>query len=714
MKRTPDFYRGFLVPGDYLLEEALGAGQDGEVWRVLKRTLKKTFAVKFLNAVEDKDKRRRFDTEIEILASLHHPNIISISDKNEATNPRTKQIVPFYVMEFLEASPLDEYLDNHQEKTLRVFCSLLEQTALALLEVHSNGLSHGDIKSANVMVVKKTGTPILTDFGFGLKPGESGNRTEYPSSSYEAPEGLTPQQADVYRLGRTFLDALARARKRLSRVVDSELTEQLTALTEEPSDAVLERAISRLEAIQEKARISSAAREAYVELASRIPELSTSPRGTIVSDPIQGFITLSSRARAIIDLPEFQRLRHQKHIPECELVYPAMTQTRLECAFGTFGQMVKYTRALADLPLFRSAQDAPEISLALAGCLLVELGRYPFSHIVRQVSPHSTNLQPSVRAASLVVSGRIREILETEWNISAETMADLLTAGDSDRFTKIQKLAAYLLNGTLSAAAVDNLLRTAWRAGLRHSFDEERFTRAIRISPSTFQIAFPIDRLTALGDFLSARHSIIERVYGFHTVRSARKMLLHAFFEVGNFEDIPDSDDAFFETIVSRSREAGLTRALNLLVWYRKRAIHKQLMAFDSIGENEQNLIEAWAHYADAPDSLRLEVAFSKRVEEALSRLCKFPLEPGSVVFDFGERPPSFDVPLLGPEGQEVEAKAFSPFRQLREVATRTSFVQRLFLTADASAKLHSNTRSQIMNIVYSVLFDQPERERYL
>src|SRR5271157_2014126 len=105
MKKEPDFLSGCLIPGDYVLEVYLGGGQDGEVWRAVRRSLRKPFAVKFLNAIEE-DKTRRFNTEIEILASLNHPNIISISDKGEAFNPKTQKIVPFYVMDYLEAVPL--------------------------------------------------------------------------------------------------------------------------------------------------------------------------------------------------------------------------------------------------------------------------------------------------------------------------------------------------------------------------------------------------------------------------------------------------------------------------------------------------------------------------------------------------------------------------------------------------------------------------------
>ena len=195
----------------------LGGGQDGEVWRVNKTSLGRTFALKFLNNVDSDAKKLRFGREIQILKALHHQNIISLSDKGEARNPKSGDLVPYYVMEFLEAQAVDRLLARttpQQNWNLITTCELFCQVTSAVAEIHKNNVSHGDIKPANVLVVP-LGDPVakLTDFGFGLRSGDPiDKREEYPSSSYRAPAGLSPKEADIYRLGRTIRDCIAAAR----------------------------------------------------------------------------------------------------------------------------------------------------------------------------------------------------------------------------------------------------------------------------------------------------------------------------------------------------------------------------------------------------------------------------------------------------------------------------------------------------------------------
>jgi HD superfamily phosphohydrolase len=708
MEREPDYPRGLLIPGDYVLERPLGAGQDGEVWCAVRRRLNKTVAVKFLNAVDDEEKIKRFNTEIEILASLHHPNIISISDKNEASNPRTNKIVPFYVMEFLEADPLDKYLAAcPREKILKVFCALLEQAAMAIIEVHSKGLSHGDVKSANLMVVKKTGTAILTDFGFGLRLGDDARqRDEYPSSSYKAPKGLTSQQADIYRLGRTFLDALALVQERLVGNTASELAALLTPLTEEASETVLELVMSRLESVKENAagqRADKASR--FEELTAEIPELSTSPRGSVVSDPVQGYVTLTGRVRAIVDLPEFQRLRHLEALPECALVYPAMTQTRLECALGAFGQMVKYIRALADLPPFRSACDAGDIRIALAGCLLRELGQYPFSDIVSEASSYSESYDPLNRSAQILLSPAFADVARNSWGAEPERIAHLFLSRHPEELSHVQRLVGTLLNGTISAASVDHLLRTSGRAGMLHAFDEPRFTRSIRLAPDTLQIAFPIGRLTVLEDFLTAKYALIERVYRAPTARSARQMLLHAFVEIGDLGDLLQVDDnAFLGACISRAQERGLPRASQLLTAYQKRNILKRFMTWHPDRQIEifgGRLPEFMSRFDTRAKKTN---AFSSALENALSNLCRVPLPPGSIIFDFGQsRFLSEDVPVLDTTGNIHRADEASPtIRSITAVAELNLCSATLFASVGALGHLQRLPRHEIEATVSS------------
>jgi len=210
MKKKPDFEVKQRID-DYYLENFLGGGQDGEVWRCKKiSTFGKDFAMKMLNSIEQEEKQERFNREIHILAEINHPNIITIFAQGEAFNPVIRKNVPFYVMEFLDAAPLDAALKKISQKEIfYTACILFQQMTSALNYIHEMEITHGDIKPSNIMVNLKNKIAKLTDFGFGLLPGETEtSREEYPDSSYHAPKDLSPKESDIYKLGRTFQDCI--------------------------------------------------------------------------------------------------------------------------------------------------------------------------------------------------------------------------------------------------------------------------------------------------------------------------------------------------------------------------------------------------------------------------------------------------------------------------------------------------------------------------
>ena len=155
MKRDAQFKTGQKVD-DFVLDQLLGGGQDGEVWRATKLSIGKRCALKFLNSVSDADKLARFENEIKILASIDHPNIVLIHDRGRAWNPSTSELVPYYAMEFVTGVPLLDALDAiPADDRVDAFCAILRQIFSALHSTHSTGISHGDIKSANVMVLPR-------------------------------------------------------------------------------------------------------------------------------------------------------------------------------------------------------------------------------------------------------------------------------------------------------------------------------------------------------------------------------------------------------------------------------------------------------------------------------------------------------------------------------------------------------------------------------
>ena len=148
----------------------------------------------------------RFKQERQVLAALDHPNIARILDGGDTTDG-----MPYYVMEFVEGLPLDEYCD---QKGLSVTgrIRIFQQVCSAVEYLHQNSIIHRDLKPSNILV-NNDGAVKLLDFGIAKLMGAAAfanpNLTSALGSpmtpTYASPEqisGVTLQKtSDVYSLG---------------------------------------------------------------------------------------------------------------------------------------------------------------------------------------------------------------------------------------------------------------------------------------------------------------------------------------------------------------------------------------------------------------------------------------------------------------------------------------------------------------------------------
>lgn len=130
----------------YTIQETLGKGGLGVVTRGHDNRLNRAVAIKRLNpkpasaAAGDQNLLH----EAHMLASLNHPNIVSIYDVYEEENTIC------LVMELLEGGTLQDFID-HSPIDINQFSELVQQTQEALLAAHSAGIVHGDIKPQNIL-----------------------------------------------------------------------------------------------------------------------------------------------------------------------------------------------------------------------------------------------------------------------------------------------------------------------------------------------------------------------------------------------------------------------------------------------------------------------------------------------------------------------------------------------------------------------------------
>jgi eukaryotic-like serine/threonine-protein kinase len=142
--------RQALQLGQYTLEEKIGQGGMGEIYRARHAMLRRPTAVKLLLGGGSEEQLRRFEKEVQLTAGLTHPNTISIYDYG-----RTPDGVFYYAMELLEGMTLEQLVEHHGPLSPGRTIHFLKQVCGALNEAHRSGLIHRDVKPANIFVCRR-------------------------------------------------------------------------------------------------------------------------------------------------------------------------------------------------------------------------------------------------------------------------------------------------------------------------------------------------------------------------------------------------------------------------------------------------------------------------------------------------------------------------------------------------------------------------------
>ena len=138
--------------GSYRLEELLGRGGMGEVWRASHRLLARQAAVKLIRLDASSDSREllgRFEREARATAGLRSPHTVDVYDYGT-----TEDGTFYYVMELLEGFDLETLIHRFGRLPPERALYLLEQACHSLAEAHEGGLIHRDVKPANIYVCR--------------------------------------------------------------------------------------------------------------------------------------------------------------------------------------------------------------------------------------------------------------------------------------------------------------------------------------------------------------------------------------------------------------------------------------------------------------------------------------------------------------------------------------------------------------------------------
>jgi len=209
----------------YQIEEKIGEGAMGEVYRARDLKLNRAVALKFIPAalVNEAQRLARFEREAQLLAALNHPNIAAIHGVEEY------QGKPFLVMELVEGETLADHLQAG-ELPIADALRLALQIAEALKAAHKRGIIHRDLKPANIKITPDGVIKVL-DFGLAKQFQDTSEEIDTEAATLHAltmaggvigtPAYMSPEQAlgqaadrraDLFSFGAIFYEMLTAQR----------------------------------------------------------------------------------------------------------------------------------------------------------------------------------------------------------------------------------------------------------------------------------------------------------------------------------------------------------------------------------------------------------------------------------------------------------------------------------------------------------------------
>ncbi len=192
--------------GDFEIQELLGRGRSGRVYRALQKSLQRPVALKVFEEglFTLEDLKQRFIREAEYIARLEHPHIVPVYAAGQEEN------YWYFAMRLVEGAPLAARLE--EGLGLRSALTVLADVAAALHYAHQRGLVHRDVKPANILVADGRG--LLVDFGMARLLDTTTITTSgafVGTPLYFSPEQARQQKAtapsDIYSAGIILFEA---------------------------------------------------------------------------------------------------------------------------------------------------------------------------------------------------------------------------------------------------------------------------------------------------------------------------------------------------------------------------------------------------------------------------------------------------------------------------------------------------------------------------
>ena len=197
--------------GQYALDDKIGEGAFGAVYRAHHALMRRPVAVKLLQTEKlSQSSAARFEREVQLTSQLTHPNTITLYDYG-----RTPEGIFYYAMEYLDGLTIDRLVKQYGAQPEGRVIAILRQVCGSLAEAHAIGLVHRDIKPANVFLTQRGGVPDFVkvlDFGLvKVRDTQGGVELTMAEATLGTPLYMSPEavehandvdaRSDLYSLG---------------------------------------------------------------------------------------------------------------------------------------------------------------------------------------------------------------------------------------------------------------------------------------------------------------------------------------------------------------------------------------------------------------------------------------------------------------------------------------------------------------------------------
>jgi HD superfamily phosphohydrolase len=363
--------------------------------------------------------------------------------------------------------------------------------------------------------------------------------------------------------------------------------------------------------------------------------------GRTVRDPLWQNIHLDATAAAVVDTPEFQRLRRVKQLGFAHFVYPGAVHNRFLHALGVYHltdraiEILEWKGALEALDT-EERRTVPEVKLA---ALLHDVGHYAFSHAMEELEPESIPGHHEEVADRFLALPGIRGALEGLGVGAGERIGDLIRGRSAHPLQG-------LISGSLDLDKIDYLRRDSLFCGVPYgAVDVDRLLDSLTLTrehpDAPTEIGVTEKGISALESLLFAKYQMFRNVYWHHAVRSATvafRRLVEGALQAGllDREDLAGpTDEDLLSLLAVRTREAQGPPILRTLL---DALVHRRLpkRTVELLGDELPEGVGDWV-------TRRRDLV--KRVEDRLAD--EWGREPDSVFLDYPANPTMLDLRLL-------------------------------------------------------------------